>query len=283
MTEIPTIDVDLSRLIYDAYAANGVETPREHLGASIIGNECTRATWYEFRWADRQKFDGRMLRLFKSGNLQEPRLVADLQSIGLEVMEVDPDTGKQFSFDYGHIRGSCDGFVRGLPEDPKTWHILEIKTMNERSFSAIEAKGCKEAQPKYYAQMQIYMLAFKLSKALMAVVNKNSDYLYFERIPFDQDFAEKTLRSASLVVQSRKPPARVSDKPDFYKCKFCPFQATCHSGEPMKISCRTCKFASADVSPNHNGKWRCGKFDMFITTKEQLDACPSYEPITDNT
>jgi hypothetical protein len=51
----------------------------------------------------------------------------------------------------------------------------------------------------------------------------------------------------------------------------------------MKISCRTCKFASADVSPNHNGKWRCGKFDMFITTKEQLDACPSYEPITDNT
>ena len=35
-----------------------------HLGASIIGKDCERALWYDFRWVTRWAFTGRMLRLF---------------------------------------------------------------------------------------------------------------------------------------------------------------------------------------------------------------------------
>ena len=40
---------------------------REHLGASEIGDPCSRKLWYLFRWVAVKKFDARMLRLFARG------------------------------------------------------------------------------------------------------------------------------------------------------------------------------------------------------------------------
>ena len=40
---------------------------RSHLGASAIGNECARAIWLKFRWADKDSFEGRILRIFSRG------------------------------------------------------------------------------------------------------------------------------------------------------------------------------------------------------------------------
>ena len=62
--------------IYRHYEqANATFKPRPHLGASLIGDKCERAIWYVFRWATHTKFEGRMLRLFDSGNREEFRLV----------------------------------------------------------------------------------------------------------------------------------------------------------------------------------------------------------------
>ena len=40
---------------------------REHLGASLIGKSCERALWYDFHWATRSRHEGRILRLFETG------------------------------------------------------------------------------------------------------------------------------------------------------------------------------------------------------------------------
>ena len=54
--------------IYEQYEKRGKsELSRTYLGASIIGKECKRALWYDFRWATRESFDGRMYRLFQTG------------------------------------------------------------------------------------------------------------------------------------------------------------------------------------------------------------------------
>ena len=62
----PTVEAILAA--YEAEAGDGF---REHLGASVIGRECDRALWYEFRWITRAAQGGRMLRLFETGRLEE--------------------------------------------------------------------------------------------------------------------------------------------------------------------------------------------------------------------
>jgi hypothetical protein len=61
--------------------------PRPHLGASVVGKPCDRAMVYGFRHAVRKKTEGRMLRLFNRGHLEEIRICAWLRMVGMEVRE----------------------------------------------------------------------------------------------------------------------------------------------------------------------------------------------------
>ena len=66
------------------------------LGSSFIGNECLRSIWLSWRAYAKTDFDGRMLRLFETGHLQEERIVADLNRAGFKVRAVNPKTGSQY-------------------------------------------------------------------------------------------------------------------------------------------------------------------------------------------
>ena len=112
----PTVEAILAA--YEAEAGDGF---REHLGASVIGRECDRALWYEFRWVTRAAQAGRMLRLFETGRLEEDRLIRNLRRIGVTVLDVDPETGRQWHVQAhgGHFGGSLDGVGLGIPEAPQ--------------------------------------------------------------------------------------------------------------------------------------------------------------------
>ena len=110
---------DLMPTAEDAY--RGDDPPfRGHLGASVIGRACAREVWYGFRWAKKPAFNGRMLRLFNRGHLEEPRMVALLKMIGVTVHQYDA-RGKQFRIGKGykgHGGGGMDGVLYGVPEYP---------------------------------------------------------------------------------------------------------------------------------------------------------------------
>jgi hypothetical protein len=72
--------------------------------------------------------------------------------------------------------------VLGLPQAPKTPHILEIKTASDKYFREMEKSGVKKAKPEHWAQMQMYMKwsidQFKedgCTRAIYIVVNKDND------------------------------------------------------------------------------------------------------------
>ncbi len=71
------------------------EGPRRYLGASVIGHPCDRFLWMHFRGIHRERFDGRMLRLFDRGQREESVFIQELRWIGAEVMDRDPSTGDQ--------------------------------------------------------------------------------------------------------------------------------------------------------------------------------------------
>ena len=77
----------LIQLINQAVELAADNSFRDHLGGSMIGRPCDRELWYGFRHAARPNFDGRMLRLFNRGHLEEPRFVKSLESIGATVYE----------------------------------------------------------------------------------------------------------------------------------------------------------------------------------------------------
>ncbi len=193
----PTVEAILAA--YETDAGDGF---REHLGASVIGRECDRALWYAFRWITRAAQSGRMLRLFETGRLEEERLIRNLRRIGVTVLDVDPDTGRQWHVQAhgGHFGGSLDGVGLGIPEAPKTWHVLEFKTHNAKSFTELKQHGVRKAKPEHWAQMQVYMHLTGLTRALYLAVCKDTDALYAERVRVDHEEAERLIARAGRII-----------------------------------------------------------------------------------
>lgn len=230
---------------------------RPHLGGSQIGRDCSRALWYQFRWAWTPKFDGRMLRLFETGDLEEPRFEKELRAIGAKVWAIDPDTGKQIRFEAcgGHFALSLDGVVENIPDSPKKPHTLELKTANEKSFSKMQKEGLEKANPVYFAQCQVGMHLSGIHDCLFLMKNKNTDAIYGERIKYDAALSMKLIAKADSIVFADLPPDRIASDPSSFACKFCPYWSVCWGCKIPEPSCRTC----AHVTPERDGTWSCGK------------------------
>ena len=244
--------------VYEAYESDADSGLRPHLGASLIGRSCERFLWMTFRWVESKKFSGRMLRLFETGQLEEARFVANLRRIGVDVHEVGAD-GKQWRVEDlgGHFGGSMDGAAVGLPEAPKSWHVLEFKTHNDKSFTDLVKNRVQKAKPEHYAQMQVYMGLTGMERAFYMAVNKNTDELYSERIDFDPvEFARLKAR-AERVINASEPPLRCSNDPSWYVCKMCDFHEHCHGTAAPLVNCRTCAHSTPVM--NGNAQWDCSR------------------------
>ncbi len=66
MAELPNMTCPTREAIFAAYEADASNGFRSHLGASLIGKECERAIWFDFRWVTRARHPGRLLRLFET-------------------------------------------------------------------------------------------------------------------------------------------------------------------------------------------------------------------------
>jgi len=233
---------NIVKRIYASYEANA-EPPRAHLGASIIGHPCSRYLWYSFHWVDAKPFDGRTLRLFASGYAEEPRFIADLDSIGIHIMEGE----HSFTGYKGHFRGTCDGLavIDGVK------HLLEFKTHNSKSFKELEKKGMQEAKPMHYVQMQVYMGCMHLTRGLYLAKNKDTDELYAEYVHFNEESFQHAYKKAMTIIDAEKAP----DGIDSFECNWCAFKEVCQDGKITSRNCRTC----AHSTPVEYGQWDCEK------------------------
>lgn len=227
----------------------------------MIGRPCSRELWLMFRWVKRASFSGRMLRLFETGHLEEPRLIQNLRQAGVEVLDVDPATNEQWAVSYfgGHFRGHADGAAIGIHAAPKTWHLLEFKTHNAKSFAKLQSEGVQKCKPEHFDQMQVYMHGLQLTRAYYLARNKDTDALHGERLDYDKDHAERVLERASRIIFAAEPPIPISKDSSFYLCKFCDFSMYCYPGmtdlpQPMpEKNCRTCIHST----PLEHGGWHC--------------------------
>lgn len=271
MVALPKPQASTVTAIYRAY-----EAANEHydsLGISVgeIGNECDRALWYNLRWASApEEIDGRKLSIFRTGDRWEEVLVDDLERIGVEVW------GQQdrIRLAGGHIRGKCDGKALGLPEAPKTEHLLEFKSSNDAGYKQIVKHGCKKAKPLHYGQVQIGMHAFGLTRALYLVVNKNDDSRYAERIEYDAEYCLRAIAKVERLIRLHEPPSRISEDPEFFGCRFCKRHAVCHEGAFPRVSCRSCLHSTPEMGGDAH--WSCARWSKPLSVDEQKAGCGAH-------
>lgn len=262
----------------DAYRPTE-ERFRTHLGASLLGRECSREIWYGFRWYTEKRFEGRMIRLFNRGHLEEPRMVSLLQMIGVSVFQFD-ERGKQFRIGKGHKGhggGGMDGVALGVPDFPTEYMLTEYKTHGEKSFLKLKDDGLLKTKWEHFVQCQIYMGDQNLTKALYVATNKNTDEIHAEIVQADGSQYKRYMMRQQQIIDADKPPPRIAGAKDetFFKCKFCDHAGVCWEGKAPVRTCRSCRHAV--IMPD--SAWSCAKHHEIRTAAEQEAACPQYEVI----
>jgi hypothetical protein len=244
---------------------------RPYLGMSGLGHSCFKYLWLNFRWgfSEPDRISSRLNRLFSRGHREEQLVISELIKIGVEVTNTQAEVVTCF----GHVKGHCDGEANNVPEAPKTPHLLEIKTMNDKSFKDTISKGVKSSKPVYYAQCQLYMKHFGYTRTLFIAVNKNDDSWYVERIQYDNKIADDLERKAEQIIMTEEVP-HTPFKNTWYECKFCNGYSICHlQAKPMK-NCRTCR----EGAPGVEGTWVCGGSETLSLGAQKL-GCSQYKPL----
>ena len=185
--------------------------PRRHLGASVIGEECSRRVWYLFHWWKPEVFTARMLRLFNRGHREEERFVQWLRAIGYQVYDVDPNTGDQWRIKAvkGHFGGSLDG-IGGVPypELNGLHMLLEFKTHNAKSFAKLKKDKVAKSKPRHYKQMCTYGRAYQYRVGLYFAICKDDDDIHVEIVELDWSLGDDMYRRADEIINARLPPPR---------------------------------------------------------------------------
>jgi hypothetical protein len=213
---------------------------RDYLGGSRIGDPCARRLAYEMTLTpvdDGKGFDGRLLRIFDAGHQFEDLTIRWLQAAGFDLHTRGGD-GRQFGFSTagGRIRGHIDGVIVGGPEVGISWPALfEHKALNQKSWTDLVKRGLRQSKPLYFAQCQLYMAYMGLDLALLTAMNKNTQELYHEIVPFDPADAQRLSdRAVDILraVEAEELPPRIANTPDFHLCRKCPYAWRCWEGDP---------------------------------------------------
>lgn len=250
---------------------------RNHLGISIIGEECHRKLWNSFRWLKLEQFEGRMRRLFNRGHREEPEFEQFLLWAGVKIRSINPETDKQYvlSSVSGHYGGATDGIglISWLDDLPV---IVEYKTHKDKLFNALKNDGLRKTNPKHWAQMCGYGKDFKVKHGLYGAVNKDTDERIYRFFELDWNHALEMEKKATDIIYAKIPPQKISEQPAYWKCKLCTFNGICHHSEPVEKNCRSCEFAV----PVLDGQWGCMKFDQIIPKEFIKIGCNEYVSIT---
>lgn len=243
--------------------------PRPHMGASMLGHPCDRWLWLSFRWAVEDNHEGRLLRLFRRGQREEEVILEDLQAAGLEIISEQAEVKLG-----GHVSGTIDAIVVGVPEAPAKQHVAEFKTHNAKSFAQLEKDGVEKSKPMHWVQMQVYMHATGLDRALYVAVCKDDDRLYIERVKYDRQTAEEAIeRGQKISTADIMPQPMYGASAAWWQCKMCPANHFCHTSEMTnQVNCRTC----AHYTARTDGTSHCAVWDNEIPIEAQYEGCDSH-------
>ncbi|MBX9760664.1 MAG: oxidoreductase [Beijerinckiaceae bacterium] len=278
-TALPEPYAHTVEAIYTLYEGRKSAWEGWNLSLSAFGTECDRQVWYGWRWAYKPRAkEGRMARLLVTGDREETRMAQDLRDIGVELLDRNPETGRQWAVTAfgGHVQGRLDGIGRGFLEAPKTPHVVEFKTHSKKSFEELKKKGLKAAKPGHYWQVIGYLHLTGYSRGFYLAHCKDNDELFVDRVEADPVAGATLMARAERILRFAQPPARIVEDPTSkaaFVCRFCDAAHLCHQGAWSRPHCRTCLHSEAVVE---TGEWRCVRHERMVSIDEQKVGCSNH-------
>ena len=236
----PTTDA-IAKAVDDAILKNEKKRERrKYLGASSIGDECSRKIQYRYMnypIDEGKEFSAQTLRIFQFGHEIEDYAAKWIRDAGFDLRTEDKQ-GEQFGFSIAddQIKGHIDGVICDGPVSMDYPALWENKSANEKKFQAFVRHGVAKANPTYATQIALYQTYMELdtNPALFTVVNKNTSEVYYELVPYNRELAQKASDRAVDILTASKAGdilPRIAQSRDFFLCKFCEYRETCWKGE----------------------------------------------------
>lgn len=216
------------------------QKPRNYLGASSVGQPCERKTWYSYHRPElRKPMNDKGHLAVNCGHRAEDTMAAYLRLIeGIELV-THGDDDKQIGFTDlgGKFAGHIDGMIRGLYQAPKTSHIWEHKDTNHKKFADFQNLKAKHGEKQtlinwdivYYGQAQIYMHYMDVTRHYMTVSLSGVRDFDSCRTEYDKGYAKMLIDRADRIIRAKEPLMRISEKKDFYMCRWCDYAEECHN------------------------------------------------------
>jgi hypothetical protein len=261
--------------IYQAFEDKQKPYYSNSVNPSSLGKPCLRELWYKFRWVkEPESFDGRMLRLFETGQLEEDRFVKDLRAAGITVWDKDTNAGNQINAQMfnGFLNGYVDSVGIGFIEAKDKYHVIEMKTHSNKSFNDLVKKKVQLSKPEHYTQMMLYMGILEIDRAYYLAVNKDTDELYGERIKFSQREFDASIEKAERIIFDDSIPERITESPLSFLCRFCNYKDICFENKLPQKNCRTCVHGQAK---RNDGRYNCcmKNCNKCLNKQDQLKGC----------
>ena len=268
---------------------------RTHIGASDIGDKCSRKVWFKFRHVLEEKpgnqnhTPGQMRRLWKRGHKEEITLIEYLEMAGHTFLprpigqDGKPKQHRIEKFALGHGGGSCDelGYppLQFWPFRDKPW-LYEFKTIKQKYFTKLQKEGVARCEytASHFDQMNMYGPEFGCEFCLYLCVNKDDDDIHWEVVCLNPAIRDELKMKAHDIVTSQIPPHKFSGtKTNMYCKNLCSFIDICHHGEQVEKNCRSCASARAV----QNGVWHCDRWGKPIPPEGIPIGCDAYKSIMD--
>lgn len=203
-----------------------------------VAGKCPRQVYFSISRPDLARpLEPRAKLTFLFGDITEAMIVALAKSAGVNLHS------EQETVEFDGVKGHVDGIV--TDENGKDY-LWECKSMSDISFKMTSTKGIEDTWG-YLSQVNVYMDALGLDKAIFTCMNKNTGHL--EEITVDKNKkiladAKETIRQVREAEQTGKLPKRKFDfeKEVFRKkptgrmklpiqCSYCPYVEKCWKGE----------------------------------------------------
>jgi CRISPR/Cas system-associated exonuclease Cas4 (RecB family) len=187
--------------------------------------KCPRQIFFKFKNVPRKEMEANILRLFDHGDHMHKLIMKPLLSTrDIHVVSSEVDIPPQEL-----VRGRADAIV----SDGKSLYVLDIKSMNSMIFRTLT-----EPKEENVSQIQLYLHYFEISKGILLYVSKDNLQLKEFIIDYNPIRAEELLNNLAFLrkqIDSDVVPARISDYPDDWQCKYCQFRGVCDSGAPDQM------------------------------------------------
>lgn len=219
--------MDFIKILDEAIANIPADEPRRYIGASGIGNDCSRKIWNDYNGVQGKPITPRQRRTFETGKILEDMVLSYIELAGFKIIRPEPGSKGIPCHDeeFPLFQGNMDGLLY-LTETNVV--VLELKTAKSSEYKKFVDIGLKAWSPTYYSQVMSYMGMNKLKRALVIVLNKDNAEWHCEWIEFDEITYCELRSKAIYISQAETAPDKINNNPSWWQCQFCKFKENCH-------------------------------------------------------